>query len=358
MFLFNKKLLFKMADVSEEDSDVELTTNEEQMDSKQVQQKYVNKPRELFMKTKKPKLAELKDYKEEEEEDEDENELESDEEGKEKEEYLDDEEYYKRLMAKAEEQEEEEEDDFKRQLRLEREEQLRKQSEESKEEKKTRRDPDGTEYEWDPVVKGWFPKLPDQKYIEYQQQSYILTNPSLTNTTSQTQYAAKPLENVNYFFNGAFYTWDAKENKWQSITTPVYEYVDYMTGCKFEWSQEKNEWQNKGSAYGAPQALADQQQQQQSKNATATVTAVVGKDPTKKAWFDINDDKNTNVYVSGLPFDTTDEEFENMMSKYGIIMKDPITHKLKVKLYRDENNEVKGDGRCCYLMVFDLNSLI
>jgi RNA recognition motif-containing protein len=124
-----------------------------------------------------------------------------------------------------------------------------------------------------------------------------------------------------------------------------------MTGCKFEWSQEKNEWQNKGSVYGVPQSA----QQQQSKSTAATVAAA-NKDPTKKAWFDINDDKNTNVYVSGLPFDITDEEFEQLMSKYGIIMKDPITHKLKVKLYRDENNEVKGDGRCCYLMVVDFNS--
>ncbi len=31
-------------------------------------------------------------------------------------------------------------------------------------------------------------------------------------------------------------------------------------------------------------------------------------------------------------------------------MKDPLTHKLKLKLYK-ENDEAKGDGRCCYLMV-------
>ena len=34
-------------------------------------------------------------------------------------------------------------------------------------------------------------------------------------------------------------------------------------------------------------------------------------------------------------------------------MKDPLTHKLKIKLYK-ENDEVKGDGRCCYLMVYKL----
>ena len=65
---------------------------------------------------------------------------------------------------------------------------------------------------------------------------------------------------------------------------------------------------------------------------------------------ELNEEKNTNVYVSNLPLDITDEEFEEMMSKYGIIMKDPLTHKLKLKLYK-ENDEAKGDGRCCYLMV-------
>ena len=70
----------------------------------------------------------------------------------------------------------------------------------------------------------------------------------------------------------------------------------------------------------------------------------------EKGWFQIDDAKNTNVYVSGLPLDTTDDEFEKLMSKYGVIMKDPLTNKLKCKLYK-ENEEVKGDGRCGYLMV-------
>lgn len=33
-------------------------------------------------------------------------------------------------------------------------------------------------------------------------------------------------------------------------------------------------------------------------------------------------DKNLNVYVSGLPLDTTQEEFVEIMSKYGIVMVD------------------------------------
>lgn len=39
-------------------------------------------------------------------------------------------------------------------------------------------------------------------------------------------------------------------------------------------------------------------------------------------WFDMDEEKNRNVYVSGLPLDITLEEFVEMMSKCGIIMAD------------------------------------
>lgn len=39
-------------------------------------------------------------------------------------------------------------------------------------------------------------------------------------------------------------------------------------------------------------------------------------------WFDIDEGKNHNVYVSGLPLDITKEEFVEMMTKCGIIMED------------------------------------
>lgn len=48
----------------------------------------------------------------------------------------------------------------------------------------------------------------------------------------------------------------------------------------------------------------------------------------------------------------TDEEFEELMSKYGIISPDPNDlRKKKIRLYRDEHGKVKGDGRCRFLRV-------
>ena len=70
-----------------------------------------------------------------------------------------------------------------------------------------------------------------------------------------------------------------------------------------------------------------------------------------EAWFEVDPSKNTNVYVSGLPPDITLEEFQTIMSKYGIIMVEEETEKPKIKLYMDDHGNPKGDGRCCYLKV-------
>ncbi len=39
-------------------------------------------------------------------------------------------------------------------------------------------------------------------------------------------------------------------------------------------------------------------------------------------------------------------------------MNDPLTEKLRIKLYRDEKGKPKGDGRCCYIKVKLLSSII
>jgi hypothetical protein len=39
------------------------------------------------------------------------------------------------------------------------------------------------------------------------------------------------------------------------------------------------------------------------------------------------------------------------MSKYGVIMKDPRTNKPKVRLYKDQEGNLKGDGICGYVKV-------
>lgn len=52
---------------------------------------------------------------------------------------------------------------------------------------------------------------------------------------------------------------------------------------------------------------------------------------------------------SGLPPDISPDEFAQLMSKGGIVMRDPLTEEYKVKLYKDKEGNLKGDGLCCYL---------
>ena len=70
-----------------------------------------------------------------------------------------------------------------------------------------------------------------------------------------------------------------------------------------------------------------------------------------KGWYDQSQaGPCKTVYVYSLPLNITIDKFEQIMSKCGLIAKDPITNGLKLKLYRDkETNEIKGDGICTYL---------
>ena len=45
----------------------------------------------------------------------------------------------------------------------------------------------------------------------------------------------------------------------------------------------------------------------------------------------VEEGRNTNVYVSGLPPDITVDEFIQLMSKFGIIMRDPQTEEFSLQ---------------------------
>jgi hypothetical protein len=69
-------------------------------------------------------------------------------------------------------------------------------------------------------------------------------------------------------------------------------------------------------------------------------------------WFDMDEQFNTKVYVSNLPLDVTEEEFLDVMRKGGVVMRDPETGKMKIKLYTEpDTNQLKGDGLCTYIRV-------
>jgi len=73
------------------------------------------------------------------------------------------------------------------------------------------------------------------------------------------------------------------------------------------------------------------------------------KEPEPPKWFEEDSAKSTKVYVSGLPPDITDQQFEEIMSKCGMVEHDVRTKKSKIKLYKDSEGNAKGDGLCTYI---------
>ncbi|XP_053328877.1 HIV Tat-specific factor 1 [Spea bombifrons] len=156
----------------------------------------------------------------------------------------------------------------------------------------TYKDPtDGTEYEWDQEKKAWFPKITEDLLVRYQANYGLnLENDNVTSTES-----AKPPESKD--------------------------------------PEKPKEIPND------PKSHSDSSSQK----------AKGEKRKADPGWFNVDQERNTNVYVTGLPLDITNDEFVQIMSKYGIIMRDPVSEEYKIKLYKDGEGNLKGDGLCCYL---------
>ncbi|KAM7132101.1 LOW QUALITY PROTEIN: 17S U2 SnRNP complex component HTATSF1-like [Molossus nigricans] len=145
--------------------------------------------------------------------------------------------------------------------------------------------PDDILYEWDLHKKAWFPKITED-FIATYQANYGFSNDGASGSTANVQdVSARPAE-------------EPLQKKPPEPTDP----------------KKRGE---KGKA--------------------------------ESGWFHIEEDRNTNAYVSGLPPDITLDEFIQLMSKFGIIMRDPQTEEFKVKLYKDDQGNMKGDGLCCFL---------
>lgn len=162
---------------------------------------------------------------------------------------------------------------------------------------------------------------------------------------------------------------EAKEKEKQSGSDP-YTYVDPNDGTVYEWDVEKKAWFPKltedflaayHANYGSGEA--------QSAGSTSQVATISqnqrvdaqqsGKDskkqdpkekPNDPGWFEIDDAHNTRVYVSNLPSDMDEEEFVEIMAKCGLVMKDEKGD-YKIKLYRTQEGNFKGDALCCYIKV-------
>jgi len=173
---------------------------------------------------------------------------------------------------------------------------------------------DGTVYEWDAVKKGWIPKI-DDDFIAMYQANYGFT--------------ATGEHNPNIHLD---------ENAGEG-----------EVGKDGEDKTEKDESENTDAgSKAATDSASSTKGSEENEDKSNKKGAKRKKEEEKKEWFDIDPKVNNNVYVSGIPPSTTSDEFVELMMKYGIIMEDD-EGRLKVKLYKDSNGDLKGDGRCCYL---------
>ena len=143
------------------------------------------------------------------------------------------------------------------------------------------------------------------------------------------------------------------------LSNGVKTYTDPADGTVFEWDEDKKAWFPKlddefiaryqlsyGSNTVDTAAEVEQKAPVPSKSAGEDK-----KQPSEPNWFEIDQTKNTKVYVTNLPLDITEESLADFMQKCGLVEKDLETGKFKIKLYRDANGEVKGDALCTYIKV-------
>lgn len=186
--------------------------------------------------------------------------------------------------------------EFHEQLRLQR--LYEQRGEGGKDDPYTYVDPeDGTVYDWDHEKRAWFPKINDDFIAAYQ---------------------------ASYGFNE------------EGVPDPA------VANPPDESSAGKPEEPKKQDEPIKPDESSEEGKAKES-------TQKGEKRKADPGWFEVEQTKNTNVYVSGLPPDITPDEFVEIMSKCGIVMRDPITEEYKIKLYKDKQGNQKGDGLCCYL---------
>lgn len=139
-------------------------------------------------------------------------------------------------------------------------------------------------------------------------------------------------------------------------------YTD-KSGMVYEWNQEKQAFfplidddfiARYQSQYGSSEATEETNKSSTKSTVDEEVTDEPAtkkqkKEESKPSWFEVDDEHNTNVYVSGLPLDITEEEFIELMQKCGMVLKDLESNKHKIKMYRDSEGNLKGDALCSYI---------
>lgn len=130
--------------------------------------------------------------------------------------------------------------------------------------------------------------------------------------------------------NGLKYKWDEEEGDWVETD---------------EESEEEEEVEIEEKDVATPQqsnGLSTEEKEEKRKRKRKAKKKKAG-----DTWEE-NKKKNLWIYVTGLPTDITLEEIKNHFSKVGIFALNPLNQQPKIKLYKDEQGNLKGDCSICY----------
>lgn len=174
--------------------------------------------------------------------------------------------------------------------------------------------------------------------------------------------------------SGTQYQWEKDKNEWIQRTNVEYGFEDDThvytdgDGTKFFWDKDKNAWFPKVDedfmahyqlSYGfvndskvdvlkVPEVESEEKSHERKKKKEKGEKRKAS-EPT---WFEIDETKNTSVYVSNLPTNIDEQEFIDFMQKCGLVMRDSQTGKFKIKLYRESGTDnLKGDALCTYIKI-------
>lgn len=243
------------------------------------------------------------------------------------------------------------------------------------------------QYEFDTVKNEWLPVKDGNDGTATSQSESVNSNPYENEhyrwCTETNQWIAKENQNV---LENEFYKWDAVQNQWipktqgsdvsTNIVDGVHTYTD-KDGATFFWDDKKNAWFPKidddfmaryQMNYGfvdnssgdvrkdsenvkVEESLEDNDGNGENGETKPKPSNKRKNQPEALQWFELPPEQNTKVYVSNLPTDVTEEEFIEIMSKCGMIFRDPSTNKMKIKLYAEADGQLKGDGLCHYIRV-------
>jgi len=140
--------------------------------------------------------------------------------------------------------------------------------------------------------------------------------------------------------------------------TEKYVFKDESQNLSYEWDEDKKAW----FPMWNEQLIASQQSAYSVEGVDETEEVIKPRDKRKLKVYTMEEEESakkkpkterkkiiTSVYVSGLPFDTTLEEMKEVFSKYGIISEDINTGQPRIKLYKNSEGNLKGDGLVTFL---------